>query len=380
MKIEDVCLVGDGAHARIKRHKSGVLYLTSKNFKGEGLDLSKTDYISEEDYKKHFCKQSDTVTNVKKDDLVFSIIGSIGSPYVVREGDCFGLSSSVAILRPDPQKVNSKYLYYWILGDFFQEYVNNIKSGVAQGFLSLGMIKKLPVRLPPIVTQVKIANVLSTYDKLIENNNRRIEVLEQAAEEIYKEWFVRMRFPGYENSKFDKGIPEHWEVRKVNELVDRFRYGTLYKKENVEEEGKVIVIDQSEKEFLGYHNETADHFADINNPFILFGDHSCKMLVMTKPFSLSENVIPFKSKDDIPELFLYYTVKDLVKTTEYKRHWAELINKKVLIPKRSLQFHFEKRIKNNFKLIQMYKHEKRNLIKQRNLLLPRIMNGTIEVK
>ena len=75
-------------------------------------------------------------------------------------------------------------------------------------------IKKLKISIPDLDTQKKISNVLSSYDKLIENNNSRIEVLEQTAEEIYKEWFVRMRFPGYEQTKFDKGIPEGWKVKK----------------------------------------------------------------------------------------------------------------------------------------------------------------------
>lgn len=380
MKIEDVCLVGDGAHASIKRHKKGILYLTSKNFKGDGLDLSKTEYISEKDYKKHFCKQSDTVTNIKKGDLVFSIIGSIGSPYMVEEGDVFGLSSSVAILRPDKEKINNKYLYYWILGDIFQEYIKNIKSGVAQGFLSLGMVKKLYVSMQPLSTQKKIADVLSTYDELIENNNRRIEILEKTAEEIYKEWFVRMRFPGHENTKFIKGIPEGWEVKRVGDLLNRLQAGHFYKEEELLEEGEVIVIDQSTKKYMGFHNEEPTHIADIDNPIILFGDHSCKMLVMSRKFSLGENIVPFISNYNHPVLFLYYSLKGLIQTEEYKRHWKELINKKIFYPQICLQEKFRDTIKDNINMIEKYKEQNQNLIKQRDLLLPRLMNGTIEVK
>ena len=299
--------------------------------------------------------------------------GSIGKVQIVNK-KAWPLNTTLYVTDSKGNNINFIYYFLQTMG------LEQFNSGAGVPTLNRNHIGLLKIKIPNIRKQEKIANVLSTYDKLIENNNRRIEVLEQTAEEIYKEWFVRMRFPGYENAKFVKGIPEKWEVKKVIDLVERFRYGTLYKEENVEDEGKVIVIDQSEKEFLGYHNKTADHFADINNPFILFGDHSCKMLIMTKPFSLSENVIPFKSKDDIPELFLYYTVKDLIRTTEYKRHWSELTNKKVLIPDLSLQLQFKKLIKSKIKLIQIYKDENKNLKKQRDLLLPRLMNGTIDVK
>lgn len=311
-----------------------------------------------------------------KNTLCITIAANIADTAILKYPACF--PDSIIGFQPYKDKSDVRFIKYYF--DIYKRHMESISMGATQNNLSVAKLESLKFHVPSLKVQENIANVLSIYDKLIENNNRRIEVLEQRIEEIYKEWFVRMRFPGYQDTKFDKGIPEGWEVRKVNELVDRFRYGILYKKEDVDEEGKVIVIDQSEKEFLGYHNETADHYADLNNPFILFGDHSCKMLVMTKPFSLSENVIPFKSKDESPELFLYYTVKDLVTTTEYKRHWVELTSKKVLIPELSLQLHFEKTIKNNFKLIHIYKQEKRNLIKQRDLLLPRLMNGTIKVK
>lgn len=374
-KIEDVCLVGDGAHASIKRCKEGYLYLTAKNFNSNGLDLSSVEFISEEDYKKHFCKKTETVLNVQEGDLVFSIIGSIGRPYVVKEHDVFGLSSSVAILRPNMNKILSSFLYYWISTKTFQTYVMNIKSGAAQGFLSLGMIKKLPVLLLPLPTQQKIVNVLSTYDKLIENNNRRINLLKKAAQEIYKEWFVRFRFPGYKSCQIKNGIPEGWEIIKVKDLVKRLPFGTLYKAENVSDTGKVIVIDQSRKDYLGFHNNEPSHIASMEKPIILFGDHTCKMKFMVTPFSLSENVIPLVSRrGELSMTFLYFLINSLVSTKEYKRHWGELTSKKVLLPTKDLQKEFEKKVLDNLVLINILEGENRNLTIQRDLLLPRLMH------
>ncbi len=114
--------------------------------------------------------------------MLLSIIGSLGAPYLVKEDDLFGLSSSVSILRPKKEIIEPKYLFYWIKSNEFQSSVNNIKSGVAQSFLSLGMIKSLPVIFPtPLSIQRKIATILSAYDDLIENNLKRIKLLEEQA-------------------------------------------------------------------------------------------------------------------------------------------------------------------------------------------------------
>lgn len=218
-KIKDLCKVGDGAHASIKRTESGVMYLTSKNFKSTGLDLTKVDFINEKDFEKHFSSKSNAITKPIPGDIVFGIIGSIGTPYVVRPNDFFGLSSSVAILRPD-KELDSGYLYYYMLSSAFQMAVDAIKSGVAQGFLSLEMIKSLPLIIHPLPVQRKIAGILSAYDDLIENNKRRIALLEKMAEEIYREWFVRMRFPGHESTKFEKGLPVDWEKTTLGKQVN----------------------------------------------------------------------------------------------------------------------------------------------------------------
>ena len=177
-KISDVAIIGDGAHASIKRVKTGVPYLTSKNFKADGLDLTKLDFISESDYQKHFKEKSKALTKQQEDDLVVGIIGTLGAPYLVRKTDHFGLSSSVAILRPDKEKILPKYLLYWMRSPIFQNSINQIKSGVAQSFLSLGMIGSLPVNYPQSLDiQQRIAGILSAYDDLIETNLKRIKLL-----------------------------------------------------------------------------------------------------------------------------------------------------------------------------------------------------------
>ena len=221
-KIKDFCDVGDGAHASIRRLDNGVMYLSSKNFKPSGLDLSNVDFISETDYNKYFTPSTKSIKQLCSGDVLFGIIGSLGTPYVFKDSDRFGISSSVAILRPKPGLI-SQYLYYFMTSVFFQQAIDAIKSGVAQGFLSIEMIKNLPLIMVEEVIQQQIAAILSAYDNLIENNNQRIALLEKAAEEIYREWFVRLRFPGWEQAKFVKGLPDGWERTPIAKISNEIR-------------------------------------------------------------------------------------------------------------------------------------------------------------
>lgn len=223
-RIGDICEVGDGAHAKIKRTENGVPYLTCRNLKNGGLDLSQLAFISKEDYAKWFLKQGKAISKPKKNDIIFSIIGTIGEPYLVNRSDEFGISSSVAIIRPDIEKLFPPYLYYWVKGPIFQGALYSIKGGVAQGYVSLEMIRSLPLQTPSLRTQRKIAGILSAYDDLIENNTRRIAILEEIAQALYREWFINFRFPGHESvtlidSPLGK-IPEGWEFGPLKKVAE----------------------------------------------------------------------------------------------------------------------------------------------------------------
>lgn len=290
-------------------------------------------------------------------------------------------STEFFVFRGKKDVTRTDFIHYLVSSDIVVlPAINSMTGASGRQRADKDFVSKIKIKIPDLETQEKIADILSTYDKLIENNNKRIKILEETAEETYKEWFVRMRFPGHKNTKFEKGIPKGWEVKKVEQLVKRLETGHFYKEDELEDEGKVIVIDQSEKEYLGYHNGEPTHRPSIENPIILFGDHSCKMIIMIGDFSLAENVIPFKSNSESPELFLYYSLKGLIKTQEYKRHWKELTSKKILYPEIDLQIKFANMMKDNILAVEKLKVVNQNLIKQRDLLLPRLMNGTIQVK
>jgi type I restriction enzyme, S subunit len=113
-----------------------------------------------------------------------------------------------------------RYVYYFLK----TMHLENLNSGAGVPTLNQNHLHKLKIKIPSIKIQIKISAILSAYDDLIENNKRRITLLEKMAEEIYREWFVRMRFPGHEKVKFKKGVPEEWKVKKIGELVST-QYG-----------------------------------------------------------------------------------------------------------------------------------------------------------
>src|SRR5699024_10882067 len=163
---------------------------------------------------------------VKYGDILISLTGSninqpnsmVGRVGRYREKEISVLNQRAGKVIPK-ENISKDYIYYlFSLKSLTYQVASVAYGGANQVNISPSTIKKFKMKIPDIETQEKIANVLSTYDELIENNNRRIEILEKTAEELYKEWFVRMRFPGYENTKFDKGIPEGWEVKRVKDL------------------------------------------------------------------------------------------------------------------------------------------------------------------
>ncbi len=402
-KIDDVALVGDGAHASIKRQESGIMYLTSKNFDLNGLKLEKVDYISENDFMKYFNQNSKALTKPNYNDVLLSIIGSMGAPYVVKENDLFGLSSSVSILRPKQEIILPKYLYYWIKSEYFQKSIDSIKSGVAQSFLSLGMIKSLPCITPPLQTQRKIASILSSYDDLIENNLKRIKLLEEKAQLTYEEWFVKMRFPGYETAVFDEvtGLPEGWCENTLEYLCDKITDGTHDSPKQVENGIKLITGKHINDGFINF--ETAYLISELDHEKIkkrsglskgdlLFSNIGTlgSIGVVTEDFEYScKNVVIFKKKEGF-DYFLYCYLSNQNTKNKLDNQAAGVAQKfyslsfirgyKDIFANEELLVSFNESMTPLFNFKYSLNNQNRLLKEARDILLPRLMSGMIDVE
>ena len=313
-----------------------------------------------------------------KDTVLFSSRAPIG--YVAIASNPICTNQGFKSIICNKEIINPLFLYYYIKGNL--DYIKLFGTGATFPEISGAAMRKIKVQIPSLPTQQKIASILSAYDRLIENNTRRIRLLEQMAENLYKEWFVRFRFPEHEKVEMVNGLPKGWKVEKIKECVKRLPFGRTYKAKELSQDGEVIVIDQSTSDFLGFHNNTPDHHATFNSPIILFGDHSCKFCLMTRNFSLGENIIPFISKDtkQIDNYYLYFATHKLIVTEEYKRHWGRLSSMKILIPTIDIQQKFNKLIIKNEKMKKLLFVQNQLLTHQRDLLLPRLMSGKLEVK
>ena len=406
VRIGDTCLVGDGTYSKIQRHDSGVLYLTSRNFKDGNLDLSKVYYISESDYAKYFLSESKALACPRPSDLVFSIIGTIGEPYLVRNTDRWGISSSVAIVRPKLDIIDPAFLLYWFKGPVFQNALFGIKGGVAQGYVSLEMIRSLPVPQFSLPIQRRIAGILSAYDQLIENSQRRIKILESMARALYREWFVHFRFPGHEKVKFVPSalgeIPEGWAICTLGDFV-QFKSGFAFKSRTFTADGEHRLVTIRNVQDGSFNPESDSRMSELpaNLPpycvlkdgeilLSLTGNVGRVCLVYGGPFLLNQRVSKLVPTEDFDWAMTYCMFREpemRVKLEQLSNGVAQqnlspvLASKMEFVcPQRELRKQFatvaEPMVR---RIVQLYSIN-RNLRRTRDLLLPRLLSGQIDVE
>ena len=209
----------DGPHATPPGADSGPVFLGIKNVTANGrLDLSEIRHVSEE----HYPRWTRRVTP-QANDIVFSYEATLHRYALIPEGFRGCLGRRMALIRPNTEKVVPRFLHYYFLCNAWRSVVeSNVISGATVDRIPLTRFPDFEVRIPDIETQTRIASILSAYDALIENNRRRIRLLEQAARLLYKEWFVHLRFPGHKHVKVKDGVPEGWERKTFGEVAENF--------------------------------------------------------------------------------------------------------------------------------------------------------------
>ena len=184
-KIADVCKLGDGAHASVARVEEGVPYLTSKNIGHGRLKLEVVDRISEEDYERLFPRNSNSITRLQPGDVLTGIIGTFNNLYVYKDSDYFGISSAIAVLRPDIACVDSNYLYYYLTSPKLQALKEAAASGSVQGYTNLSVLGGLPISLPPLEEQRAIAEVLGALDDKIAANTKLLDTSDRLSHALF---------------------------------------------------------------------------------------------------------------------------------------------------------------------------------------------------
>jgi len=232
--------------------ESGIAFLNGESINTGVLDLTKANFISKGKY------ESIKKGRILKGDIVMTTRGNgVGQVAYISKNIEGLINAQMLIIRSGRNQLNSSFLYYYLSSDAVQQLIRNFASGSAQPQIPIRDLKSLPLSIPEDQNiQAKIASVLSAYDELIENNKRRIKLLEEMAEEIYKEWFVRFRFPGYEATRFltEPGkevphgtvgaLPVGWEKRKLVDLY-YINYGKNLSQTEILENGSYPVYGAS---------------------------------------------------------------------------------------------------------------------------------------
>ncbi len=210
----------DGPHATPKPAAEGPVFLGIQNITEDGrIDLSNIRHISEEDYHRWTRRACP-----EPGDIVFTYEATLNRYAIIPEGFVGCLGRRVALIRPNPKLVHPRYLLAYFMGDEWREVIaRNVLLGSTVDRIPLTSFPEFEIALPPMSVQRTIASILSAYDDLIENNLRRIAILEEIAQAIYREWFVEFRYPGHEDSVLVKSecglIPDGWEAMRLTDAV-----------------------------------------------------------------------------------------------------------------------------------------------------------------
>ncbi|MBN1461078.1 MAG: restriction endonuclease subunit S [Armatimonadetes bacterium] len=221
-EIGSVCVgIWDGPHATPKPSADGPVYLGIGNITEDGaLDLSEVRHIAEDDWP----EWTKSVTP-QPGDIVFTCEATLNRYAMIPDGFRGCLGRRTALIRVDPELADRRYVFYQFFGAEWRDVISNSTlSGSTVDRIPIARFPSFQIRMPPLQIQRKIASILSAYDDLIENNLRRIKILEEMAQSLYKEWFVDFRFPGHESVKMVDSplgmIPEGWTVRALTDVVD----------------------------------------------------------------------------------------------------------------------------------------------------------------
>ena len=239
-KLDSLCEITSSKRIFYSEYtESGIPFFRSK----EIIDLFNKNKIATELFisKDRYNEIKSKFGVPEKDDMLLTSVGSIGIPYLVKSSDKFYFKDgNLTWFRNYNRKlIVPLYLYLWTTSSVGKETLMRLSMGAAQPALTISRLKNLSLNLPSVSVQQKIASILSAYDRLIENNTRRIRLLEQMAENLYKEWFIRFRFPGHENVEMVNGLPKGWKTIHIKELA-QLKSGYAFKSEWFVEEGEAV--------------------------------------------------------------------------------------------------------------------------------------------
>lgn len=381
----------------------GVPVIKIKNITQEGVTLEDVSYISKE------LADKNEKYHLNYNDILIALTGShinqmssvVGRIARVKYHEDSLLNQRVGkVFAKDSKLCDIDYVYYFLSQDYIKISLASKAGGAAnQANISPNDVKSLTVRWPDIETQHRIADILSAYDDLIENNQKQIKLLEEAAQRLYKEWFVDLRFPGHENTKIVDGVPEGWSVYPFSSKVDIMSGGTPKTSIPDYYNGKIpfYTPKDSDGAFFAYKtqiNITEGGLKNCNSRLyppktviITARGTVGKTTILAVPMAMNQSCYALKMKENDAPYYLFFALNNEIKALQTMANggvFNTIIGKtfdsiNIQIPKDPLIYGFEKTVRPFMEQIKNKLQANSKLVEARDRLLPKLMSGEVKV-
>ncbi len=338
----------------------------------------------------------------RRGDVVFTQRGTLGQVGLIPESSAFDryvISQSQMKLTVNKAKVDAEFVYYFFRHPHTVQLIKNraISSGVPH--INLGILKEIEMPLPRLDVQREIVQILRSYDNLIDNNRRRMALLENASRQLYKEWFIRLRFPGHEHTIITKGVPDGWKKLTAYDAMEVLSGGTpkttipeywdgaipFYTPKDATETSYVLGTERAISD-LGLKNCNSRLYRP-DTVFISARGTVGKLNLAGREMAMSQSCYALIGKGHITQLFVFCALKEAIE--HFKQHAVGAVFDAIvvdtfklipfLVPNETKVRDFEEAVSPMFRQARNLLDQNEKLVAARNLLLPRLLNGEIAV-
>ena len=319
---------------------------------------------------------------IKEGDIIYARRGDVGKcAYTTVSQNGWLCGTGCLRVTIENSKANSKFVFFQLQKQETVGWVENHAVGSTMLNLNTSILGGIPIELPSIATQNKIVDTLSRYDSLIENYQKQIKLLEEAAQRLYKEWFVDLRFPGYENTPVVDGVPEGWEKKKLGEVSEFRRGKTITKKDTIDGNIPVIAGGLEPAYYCNKYN-TSNRVITISGSGANAG--------FTRMYYENVWASDCSYVDSASTEYIHFTycfllsnkkaIDNMQKGSAQPHVYAKDINRlDVVVPDLSILDRFEFQASSIFDKIKNAVNQIKKLTEARDRLLPKLMSGEIEV-
>lgn len=400
IKLKDLCeLIVDCPHSTEPDEGQGYPIIRTPNIGPGYLNLDGVQRVGEEAYKRRNVRAVP-----QAGDLILAREAPAGNVGIIPDGEKVCLGQRTVLIRPDRSKADPAYLNYYLNAPKQRHKLLSNSNGATVSHVNMPIIHNLPVDLPPLPVQSRNAGVLSAYDKLIENNRRQIKLLEEAAQRLYKEWFVDLRFPGHETTPIHNGIPEGWTKGSLLDLADVVR-GCSYSSDQIVAGNRTLINLGNLTPFGGFRFGYEKPFSGKARPdqTVCQGDvvmglteqatglagYAALLPCVPTDSVISADLVKLSPREGVPRLFVYALlqygrlsalISPLANGTKIKHLRPESLPRAVaLLPATALMKRYAEVVKPMFDKIALAQQQIVAAREARDRLLPKLMSGEIEV-